>query len=50
MPVIRPEQRKTSTLWGSTYLCGLYKGLPPGGSNGMLTEKVGEPFSLTGQW
>ena len=28
IPVLRPKQRKTSTLWGSTYLCDLYKGVP----------------------
>ena len=29
IPVFRPKRRKSSTLWGGTYLCGLYKGLPP---------------------
>ena len=50
IPVFRPKQRKTSTFWDSTYLWGLYEGVPPGGSNGMLTEKVGERFILTDQW
>ena len=29
IPVFRPKRRKNPTLWGSTYLYGLYKGGPP---------------------
>ena len=29
MPVFRPKRRKNHTLWGGTYLYGLYKGTPP---------------------
>ena len=37
--------------WGSTYLYVAYiREYPSGGSNGMLTEKVGERFNLTDQW
>ena len=33
IPVFRPKRLKNPTLWGGTYLYGLYKGvpLPPGG-------------------
>ena len=29
VPFFRPKRRKTPTLWGGTYLYGLYKGVPP---------------------
>ena len=27
--IFSPKQRKNPTRWGRTYLCGLYKGVPP---------------------
>ena len=30
VPVFRPKRPKNHTLWGGTYLYGLYKGVPPG--------------------
>ena len=30
IPVFRPKRRKNPTLWGGTYLYGLYKGVPHG--------------------
>ena len=29
IPVFRPKRHKNPSLWGGTYLCGLYKGGPP---------------------
>ena len=28
IPVFRPKRPKNPTVWGGTYLCGLYKGVP----------------------
>ena len=42
IPVFRPKQRKNHTLWGGTYLCGLYKEYPPGlaRTNNVLQELI----------
>lgn len=39
IPTFRPNQRKNQTLWGGTYLNGLYKGLTPPDPHVQVTEK-----------
>ena len=37
IPIFRPKRPKNHTLWGSTYLYCLHKGVPPTGGRGVFT-------------
>ena len=47
IPVFRPERRKNPTLWGGTYLYGLYRGVPPGLEWHLPAQTVLRSFETT---
>ena len=51
LPYFRPKRLKNHTLWGSTYLYGLYKGvhLPPGLNQSDTAGETSQEWELTPQ-
>ena len=45
-PVYRPTRRKIPTLWGGTYLYGLYQALPPRGKMTLIELHYFVPWTF----